>query len=325
MDRAAFAAFHAAHFEDPSQRSWFAHHLQHSDVTVPPTAEIAEWTDEAWEDTWTQLRPGESLEQWQARHGVQYLTPGAVRMFDQARRFREQHTDAPDTHAVAKPGDQTVQPTSSTTTSQPDELTQLRERAIKAMKKGRSHTSSPSRYVHLYSCMRVSFEDVPSSLFAICERVFICVGAVACLSYWMATSQHGSQIRPPRLCLRTRRVHTLSQPNRVLTLPGLRAPSRDRASAGGARTRVTCYDHSSSFSLYPYLLTMSFVRAVVSRSAALRAAQPTLRRFNSFTPNPEAAKAFIDARQHAFEHAARMYPSTQGPVYTGPCVLKNQS
>ncbi|KAL4402393.1 Cytochrome c oxidase subunit 6A [Malassezia pachydermatis] len=50
---------------------------------------------------------------------------------------------------------------------------------------------------------------------------------------------------------------------------------------------------------------MSFVRAVVSRSAALRAAQPTLRRFNSFTPNPEAAKAFIDARQHAFEHAAQ--------------------
>ncbi|WFD27644.1 Cytochrome c oxidase subunit 6A [Malassezia nana] len=50
---------------------------------------------------------------------------------------------------------------------------------------------------------------------------------------------------------------------------------------------------------------MAAFRAVIPRSAALRAAQPTLRRFNSsFQPNPEAAKAFTEARQHAFEHAA---------------------
>ncbi|SHO78278.1 Similar to S.cerevisiae protein COX13 (Subunit VIa of cytochrome c oxidase) [Malassezia sympodialis ATCC 42132] len=51
---------------------------------------------------------------------------------------------------------------------------------------------------------------------------------------------------------------------------------------------------------------MAAFRAVIPRSAALRPRQPVLRRFNSsFTPDPEAAKAFVEARKHAFEHAAK--------------------
>lgn len=53
---------------------------------------------------------------------------------------------------------------------------------------------------------------------------------------------------------------------------------------------------------------MAAFRAVIPRSAALRPRQPVLRRFNSsFTPDPEAAKAFVEARKHAFEHAASTY------------------
>ena len=34
--------------------------------------------------------PGETDEEWQRRHGFQYLTPGAVKVFDTSRRFREE-------------------------------------------------------------------------------------------------------------------------------------------------------------------------------------------------------------------------------------------
>lgn len=82
------------------------------------------------------------------------------------------------------------------------------------------------------------------------------------------------------------------------------ADHQNHVISGGCRPRpLSGSSHHRSF-LCPYF-TMAAFRAVIPRSAALRSAQPTLRRFNSsFQPNPEAAKAFTEARQHAFEHAA---------------------
>lgn len=84
-------AFHTSHFLDPARRAWFTEKIaQHDvlDMTVP-TNNISRQDQE---DAWTYLAPGEDEASWQARHGVQYLTPGAARMFDTSRRFREQRT-----------------------------------------------------------------------------------------------------------------------------------------------------------------------------------------------------------------------------------------
>lgn len=80
-----FASFHASHFADPAKRAWCASHLA-------PAASAPGATREEKEDAWTALLPGETEAAWQARHGLKHLTPGAARMFDQSRRFREQRT-----------------------------------------------------------------------------------------------------------------------------------------------------------------------------------------------------------------------------------------
>lgn len=59
--------------------------------------------------------------------------------------------------------------------------------------------------------------------------------------------------------------------------------------------------------LFPYP-TMSFARAMISRSSvALRTAQSTRRAMSTqpsmWTPNEEAAKRFVEARHETFEHA----------------------
>ena len=83
-----WADFYATHFADASRRAGFAEQLG-----MPPSAEGAGRSPppslEELEDRWTRLAPGESESDWQARHGVQYLTPGAARVFDASRRFRE--------------------------------------------------------------------------------------------------------------------------------------------------------------------------------------------------------------------------------------------
>ena len=44
----------------------------------------------------------------------------------------------------------------------------------------------------------------------------------------------------------------------------------------------------------------------------LRASQPVMRRYSSsLTPNAEAAKEFVEHRQHAFEHAGSTYGDTK--------------
>ena len=93
MYPAAWRAFHAAHFEDPTRRAWFAEHIaRQPPLYTPPPVTLQER-----EDAWTTLAHGEDEAAWQRRHHVQYLTPGAARIFDSSRRFREarsrDHTD----------------------------------------------------------------------------------------------------------------------------------------------------------------------------------------------------------------------------------------
>lgn len=67
------------------------------------------------------------------------------------------------------------------------------------------------------------------------------------------------------------------------------------------------------------LSMMAAIRSMIPRSAALRTAQPMLRasqpamrRYSSsLTPNAEAAKEFVEHRQHAFEHAGSTYGDTK--------------
>lgn len=85
MYSTTWRAFHAAHFEDPARRAWFAEHI----ARQPPAHTPPPVTLQEREDRWTTLAYDEDEAAWQKRHHVQYLTPGAARIFDTSRRFRE--------------------------------------------------------------------------------------------------------------------------------------------------------------------------------------------------------------------------------------------
>ena len=85
--------FHAIHFEDPARNAWFSEQIaQYRTPAVPMHFDPTPVPLEDREDAWTSLQDGEDDAAWQARHGVHYLTPGAARIFDRSRRFREQRT-----------------------------------------------------------------------------------------------------------------------------------------------------------------------------------------------------------------------------------------
>ena len=136
--------FHAAHFDDAAKRAWFATHMAvHQAATTATTsdgvavAQPPHATREEREDAWTMPAPGEDEAAWQARHGVRYLTPGAVRIFDASRRFREQRGswDGADSGARTEPADAaaTCRPPA------PSDLEALRRRALEARRTKR-HT-----------------------------------------------------------------------------------------------------------------------------------------------------------------------------------------
>ena len=82
--------FHASHFRDSARRAWFNVQLR-GDSAVKESLPDSHGplTRESMEDSWTALVPGETEAQWRARHGLQYLTPEAAKIFDSSRRFRE--------------------------------------------------------------------------------------------------------------------------------------------------------------------------------------------------------------------------------------------
>jgi hypothetical protein len=85
--------FHSRHFSD-RRRAWFSQ-LAHTKELTPSSRFVSAPNDtvtdsiEALEDRWTELAPGETEEEWQAKYGFEFLTPGAARVFDTSRRFRE--------------------------------------------------------------------------------------------------------------------------------------------------------------------------------------------------------------------------------------------
>lgn len=90
-DPAHLAAFHASHFQDPDKRAYFAAHLADSLASAyaapPPT--MPQPLQPVTEEQYGALLQGESEEQWQARFGVNYLTPSDVNYFDAQRAIRE--------------------------------------------------------------------------------------------------------------------------------------------------------------------------------------------------------------------------------------------
>lgn len=85
--------FHSRHFSD-TQRAWFSRNAHtkepiQSSRLVPAPEDTVAGSIETLEDRWTELAPGETEEEWQARYGYEFLTPGAARVFDASRRFRE--------------------------------------------------------------------------------------------------------------------------------------------------------------------------------------------------------------------------------------------
>lgn len=87
--------FHARHFGD-EQRAWFTSYsntspgMDQAQRQPQALSEGRSTSREQLEDRWTDLEPGETEIEWQERHGLEYLTPGAARVFDISRRFREQ-------------------------------------------------------------------------------------------------------------------------------------------------------------------------------------------------------------------------------------------
>lgn len=83
------ASFYSSHFMDPERRNHFADQLRgsHCDspTTVLPTHEEGQEQME-----YGKRLEGESDEEWQIRHGFYYLTPEAIRIFDSARKFKEE-------------------------------------------------------------------------------------------------------------------------------------------------------------------------------------------------------------------------------------------
>ena len=82
------AHFFTSHFLDSARPKHFADQIKAADPL--PEGDQAGEGDESVENGYGSRRQGESDEDWQIRHGFYYLTPEAIRIFDSARKFREE-------------------------------------------------------------------------------------------------------------------------------------------------------------------------------------------------------------------------------------------
>ncbi|CAD6968962.1 unnamed protein product [Tilletia controversa] len=85
-------AFGSLHIPLPLPRTTDLNGVEHP---PSPRTQLRLLEEEAFqpaeeEEEWGQLRPGETEDQWQARHGFSSLTPAAVQIFDSSRKFREE-------------------------------------------------------------------------------------------------------------------------------------------------------------------------------------------------------------------------------------------
>lgn len=126
-------SFFTQHFRDDARRQYFAQHMKSmiSGEKVPAVnADLAtpSSSSSSFNVAFGRRLSGESDEQWQARHGFSYLTPAAIEIFDQARKFREERRRAEEEEER-----QTAdRPNAASVTSA--ELAELRKRALAARK-----------------------------------------------------------------------------------------------------------------------------------------------------------------------------------------------
>lgn len=129
-------SFHRTHFLDPAKRSHFLSQMSAvlpsvnhaTNPPLPPRTQdgrqlkgrSAGGTEDASVGYGERL-PGETDEEWQARHGFSHLTPASVKIFDHARQFREAKKRALDEEEMAR-------------TRREQELAQLRARALAGKK-----------------------------------------------------------------------------------------------------------------------------------------------------------------------------------------------
>lgn len=73
---------------------------------------------------------GETDEEWQARHGFHYLTPDAIKIFDHAKRFKEEKRKAEEEEKESN-----ARREKASAEKQNNELMLLRQRALSARKK----------------------------------------------------------------------------------------------------------------------------------------------------------------------------------------------
>lgn len=181
----AWQAFHVRHFDDAARRAWFTEALAFGHV---PTFQLALQDRTAQEDAWTQLAWGEDEAGWQRRHRVQYLTPGAARMFDASRRFREARALADEASPQASdreiPTDALPDTPCSETSA--EDLAALRARALEAMSKGRATgattegTSKSGSYDACHPYSRLYIQEDERALLVGIRRHVGGYGAPAC-------------------------------------------------------------------------------------------------------------------------------------------------
>lgn len=125
--------YYEDHFLNPERRRFFADQIQKQGMnnynplseSLPPKNNIESEFGERFD--------GETDEEWQARHGFRFLTPDAIKIFDHAKRFREEKRRAEEEEDLIARREEEAQIAS--TEMREDELLLLRQRALSARKK----------------------------------------------------------------------------------------------------------------------------------------------------------------------------------------------
>lgn len=121
------------HFLNLERRRFFADQIQihpishHNQLTEKVTQE------DDIEPEFGERLDGETDEEWQARHGFQFLTPDAIKIFDHARRFREEKRRAEEEEELNARREEEEEIAS--TERREGELLLLRQRALSARKR----------------------------------------------------------------------------------------------------------------------------------------------------------------------------------------------
>ncbi|PWN32288.1 uncharacterized protein FA14DRAFT_162456 [Meira miltonrushii] len=127
------------HFLNPERRRFFADQIQtQSGNQHSKVAESLPHNDDI-ESEFGERLDGETDEEWQARHGFQFLTPDAIKIFDHAKRFREEKRLAEEEEESSARREE--EDRIASTEKREGELSLLRQRALSAHKRQKTTAS----------------------------------------------------------------------------------------------------------------------------------------------------------------------------------------